>query len=116
MHNSIGSKNAKCLDDQLSQASASISNEFRRFVGDVENLFKETTLLTGDDLMKATQKLTARIESAKEAAGEVSDDIVERARKTASQTNQYVHDHTWATIGAGVAASFIVGYLVSRRS
>jgi ElaB/YqjD/DUF883 family membrane-anchored ribosome-binding protein len=116
MHNSVSSKNAKALDDQVSKVSGSISNEFRRFVGDVEDLFKETTLLTGEDLMKATQKLTARIESAKEAAGEMGDDIVERARKTATQTNQYVHDHTWATLGAGVAASFLIGYLFSRRS
>jgi ElaB/YqjD/DUF883 family membrane-anchored ribosome-binding protein len=114
MHNSRSEKLNRG-EDNINTVSTSIANEFHRFVGDVEELFKATTLVTGDDLIKASQKLGARIETAKRAAEDIGGSIYDRARKSAATTNQYVHDHSWAVVGASVVGSFLVGYLLSRR-
>lgn len=102
--------------DGKTQKSSAISNEFHSFLNDIEDLFKATTSLTGDDLARAKAKLSERIDAAKETAEELSENIVQRARKTADITNHYVHEQPWTVIGAGAAAGFLLGYLLARRS
>lgn len=101
--------------DQVQQASVDISKEFKSFLCDIEDLFKETTSLTGEDLARAKVKLNQRIEEAKETAGVAGRTIAQQARRTAEVTNNYVHERPWTVLGAGVALSFLVGYLISRR-
>lgn len=101
--------------NQLQHASADISKEFKSFLSDIENLFKETTSLTGDDLVKAKAKLNQRIEVAKESIGATSGSLAQQARKTAEVTNHYVHEQPWTVIGAGAAISFLLGFLLARR-
>jgi ElaB/YqjD/DUF883 family membrane-anchored ribosome-binding protein len=101
---------------QAQAASTDVLNEFKSFLSDVEDLFQQTTSLTGDDLAKAKTQLKQRISSAKENIGEASGNVFKQARKTATLTNNYVHDQPWTVIGAGVAVSFLVGFLLSRRA
>jgi ElaB/YqjD/DUF883 family membrane-anchored ribosome-binding protein len=103
------------LDSKARKASSSISNEFHSFLNDVEELFKATTSLTGEDLARAKAKLSARIDAAKESVEELSGTIVHQARKTAAVTNHYVHEQPWTVIGAGAAVSFLLGFLLARR-
>lgn len=98
------------------KASAVVSHEFHSFIADIENLFKATTHLTGEDLAQAKERLRVRIEAAKVAAENAGESISRQARKTAQATNQYAHDKPWTVVGAGVALSFIAGYLISRRN
>ncbi len=98
------------------QKTSTISHEFHSFLADIEDLFKATTSLTGDDLARAKAKLSERIDAAKETAEELSENIVQRARKTADITNHYAHEQPWAVIGAGAAVSFLLGYLLARRA
>jgi len=100
---------------QFQKASENISHEFKSFLCDVENLYKATSSLTGDDLAKAKAKLSQRIQDAKEVIGESSENVIQRARKTATITNNYVHDKPWAAIGVTAAASLVVGLLLARR-
>ena len=97
-------------------ASSDVSKEFKNFLSDVENLFKDTASLSGDDLAKVKAKLNQRIEAAKEYVGESSASIGQQVRKTAASTNQYVHEQPWTVIGAGAAISFLVGFLLARRN
>ena len=104
------------LESNAHKGPSAVSNEFHSFLTDIEDLFKATTSLTGEDLARAKAKLTARIDAAKVKAEEMSDTIVHQARKTAAVTNHYVHEQPWTAIGAGAAVSFLLGYLLARRS
>ncbi len=104
------------LDSQVRKAASGISNEFQNFLCDIEDLFKATTSLTGDDLARAKAKLGARIEAAKESIEDASDNVAQRARRTAAMSNNYVHEQPWTVIGAGAAVSFLLGYLIARRA
>lgn len=109
------SSNLNYLGEQAHKTTNAISHEFHSFLNDVEDLFKATTSLSGDDLVKAKAKLGARIESAKVSAEELSGTLVKQARKTAAITNHYAHEKPWTAIGAGVAVSFLIGFLLARR-
>jgi ElaB/YqjD/DUF883 family membrane-anchored ribosome-binding protein len=79
-------------------------------------LIKATTNLTGEDLQKAKDKLNERISAAKKSVTEVSETVVERARKTAETTNTYVHEQPWNAVGASAAIGLLLGYLLARRN
>jgi ElaB/YqjD/DUF883 family membrane-anchored ribosome-binding protein len=100
---------------QVQQSSADVLDEFKSFLDDMEDLFQATTSATGEDLAKAKAQFKQRLRSAKSTVGDASDNILQQARKTAAVTNDYVHKQPWTVIGAGVAVSFLLGFLLSRR-
>lgn len=93
-----------------------ISNEFKSFLSDVEDLVKQTSTLTGDDLARAKAKLTARIGTAKESVADVGVAISERARNAAHMTNEYVHEQPWKSISIGAAFGLLMGIVLCRRN
>jgi ElaB/YqjD/DUF883 family membrane-anchored ribosome-binding protein len=96
--------------------SSNVTREFHNFLADIEDLIKATTSLTGEDLARATAKLSERVATAKESIEDMGDTIVLKARKTAASTSSYVHANPWKAIGAGAALAFLLGFVVSRRS
>jgi len=98
------------------KASSIVANEFHNFITDVENLFKSTTSLSGQDLINAKEKLYERIDSAKVSIEHVSESISRQTRKAAEITNNYAHEKPWAVIGASMGISFLAGFLISKRT
>lgn len=95
---------------------SSMSREFHSFIADIEDLVKQTTSLTGDDLERAKDQLVKRISTAKESVENIGSDIAHQARKSITATNDYVHDQPWNAIGAGAVAGMLLGLLLARRS
>ena len=91
------------------------SSELNNFIADIEDLVKEATTLTGEDLNKAKAKLSARLSEAKESATEMAVTLKQHARNSAAYTNEYVHEQPWKAIGAGAAAGLIIGFALARR-
>lgn len=111
----VSNVKSKVAEIQADSALSNISNEFRSFVSDVENLLKATNSLSGEELAKAKAKLEQRISAAKTSAEELGNNIANRARKTAETANDYVHEQPWPAIGASAGIGLLVGYLLSRR-
>ncbi|MET0356424.1 MAG: hypothetical protein ABW044_06570 [Cellvibrio sp.] len=105
--------NIKKLD--ASSKPNGISAEFKHFLSDIEDLVAQATSLTGEDLKKAKNSLNTRIDAAKHSIEDLSGNIAQKARTSATATNEYVHQQPWVAIGAGAAIGLLVGYLVSRR-
>lgn len=101
--------------DQLHASSHEVAREFKSFVHDVENLIKETTSLTGEDLARAKAKLSQRISSAKDTISDASGNIAAQARHSAKVADNYVHEKPWVAIGAGAALSFAIGFFLANR-
>jgi ElaB/YqjD/DUF883 family membrane-anchored ribosome-binding protein len=101
--------------DKIHAATADVASEFKSFVSDIEGLLKETASLTGDDLARAKIKLNQRINAAKECVNNASGTMLQQARKTATITNEYVHQQPWAVIGTSAVVSFALGMLLSHR-
>ena len=97
------------------QTDAAMPGEFRNLVSDVEHLITETTSITGEDLERVKTKLGARVAAARDSIQEMSGAIVQRARRTATATNHYVHEQPWAAVGIGAAAGVLIGFMLGRR-
>ena len=92
-----------------------VKREFHNFLTDIEDLITSATSLTGDDLAKAKEKLSARIESAKYSLNQMSGALVDRARSGVKATDTYVHDKPWQSIGVGAALGLLIGLVLARR-
>lgn len=100
---------------KASQVASNASTEFQNFIADVEDLVKETTTLTGEDLTRAKAKLSARLADAKHSVAEMGGEIAKRARDGATATDQFVHEQPWKAIGAGAAIGLLIGFALARR-
>jgi len=94
---------------------AGVSHEFRDFLADVEDLVKETTTLTGEDLNRARTKLNQRLAEAKKAAAKMGGEISQRAQQGASDANEYVHEQPWKVIGVSAVVGLLLGFVLARR-
>ena len=93
-----------------------VSSEFSNFLADIEQLLKETTSLTGDDLARARAELHTRIDAAKASAVVMGDSVVQKARQSATVTDEFVHEQPWKAVATGTAIGLLVGLLIGRRN
>ncbi|MES3008433.1 MAG: DUF883 domain-containing protein [Pseudomonadota bacterium] len=89
--------------------------EFQKFVQDIEELIKETSTLTGDDLTRASEKLRERIALAKLGTSVMGGVLAGQATKAAAATDEYVNAKPWEAVAIGAAVGVIIGMLLSRR-
>lgn len=109
------STTANTVAAKANQVAENASSEFHNFISDVEDLVKETTTLTGEDLNRAKAKLSARLAEAKESVVAVGGDIAKRAKQGAVATDDFVHEQPWKAIGAGAAIGLLIGFALARR-
>ncbi len=100
---------------KVGHVASNASSEFHNFIADIEDLVKETTTLTGEDLNRAKARLSARFAEAKDSVAEMSGEIAKRVRSGAAATDQYVHEQPWKAIGAGAAVGLLIGFALARR-
>lgn len=117
LHRSENAGNGQNIDSKKSSSTGGmVSSELYKFLADIEDLVKATNLLTGEELAKAKAELSERIAAAKVSVENIGGRLAHQARKTASFTNNYVHDQPWQVIGGGTVIGFLLGYLLARRS
>lgn len=107
------------LATQMSDAGNSVTRELHNFAADVEDLITTTTSLTGADLARVKAKIYERAAAAKDAVARASTTITEGARRTATATDQYVHESPWKAVGIAAATAtavgMLIGFLAARR-
>lgn len=113
--NGFGNGSTASADRKAENVISGASSEFHNFIADIENLIKETTTLTGEELSRAKEKLTTRLAEAKESAQDVGGAIAQRGRRAATVTNEYVHEQPWKVIGASALIGLLVGFALTRR-
>jgi ElaB protein len=98
------------------ETASRVAHEFQDFVADVEDLIAQTASITAEDLTRVKTKLNERVAVAKETFGDVSDTLLQRARRTATITNNYVREQPWASVGIGAAVGVLLGFALGRRN
>lgn len=97
-------------------APAGITQEFKNFVADMEDLIEAGTSLTGEDLARAKANLYARVATARAFVEQVPGAISDRARNTAKDADHYVREQPWQAMGMTAAVGLLIGFLLGRRA
>lgn len=96
-------------------AKPGLSREFYSVLSDIEYLIKDVAQLTGDDLVRTSQKINEHIATARKTVEAMGDSLAERAQKTVTVTDDYVQQQPWKAIAIGTAIGIVVGALLARR-
>ena len=84
-------------------------------LNDAETLLREAAATTGDKAAELRDRALNSLKRSREIMYEMQDAVMERGRKAARATDDYVHDNPWQAISIAGAIGLLLGLLVGRR-
>ena len=90
-------------------------DEFSNLVEAMEDVFAAATEEGGEKLSELRSQAEASLKKAKARLGVVERNTVAKARKLASDSDDYVHENPWTAIGIGAGVGLLVGLLIGRK-
>ena len=96
-------------------AKEKLSADFRHVMEDIDALMSATTNKAEGEATALRARIRDRLDTAKERLVDAQHEAVERAKKAAGATDDYVHSHPWQSIGAAAALGLAIGVLIGRR-
>jgi ElaB/YqjD/DUF883 family membrane-anchored ribosome-binding protein len=82
---------------------------------DAEKLLREAASSTGDKAAELRERAMQSLRHTREALYDTQDALLERGRRAARVTDDYVHDNPWQAIGMAGLAGVLIGALICRR-
>lgn len=92
-----------------------LMSDIKTVLSDAEDLLKQAASTTGERATELREKALARLKQAKEKAADVQVVVVEKGKKAARATDDYVHDHPWTSIGIAAGVGVLIGLLINRK-
>lgn len=80
-----------------------------------EKLLREAADATGEKAVELRENAMRSLRRTREALYDTQDAVLERGRRAARVTDDYVHDNPWHAIGMAGLAGLMVGMLMCRR-
>jgi ElaB/YqjD/DUF883 family membrane-anchored ribosome-binding protein len=96
-------------------AKEKLAADFRSVMDDIDALMSATTNKAEGDVAALRARIRDRLDSAKERVIDAQHEAVERAKRAAGATDDYVHSHPWQAVGAAAAVGLAIGVLIGRR-
>lgn len=96
-------------------AKEKLAGDFRQVMADVDALMTATTNKAEGEATVLRARIRDRLDTAKERLVDAQHEAVERAKKVAGATDDYVHSHPWQALGAAAAVGVAIGVLIGRR-
>jgi ElaB/YqjD/DUF883 family membrane-anchored ribosome-binding protein len=92
-----------------------LMSDIKTVLADAEDLLKQAASSTGDRAAELREKAMSRLKQAKEKATDVQVVVVEKGKKAARATDDYVHEHPWTSIGVAAGVGVLIGLLINRK-
>jgi ElaB/YqjD/DUF883 family membrane-anchored ribosome-binding protein len=84
-------------------------------IEDVERLFQRFASEGGQCAGESVDHLRASLGGIHERFMKLEHRVQRQVRRRMRETNRYVHENPWQTIGAAAAVAFVLGALTARR-
>ncbi len=101
--------------DENTISKEQLLSDMRVVVNDLEAMLKATANSTDVDLRALNERLRDRLAVAKARLLDAEHALMERGRQIARNTDDYVHQHPWTSIGVGAGIGLLLGVLIGRR-
>ena len=96
-------------------ATDRILDDLRRVVDDAEGLMRETANVAGERAQDARARATESVRQARERLESMEEELLTRARDAARDTERYVRDNPWQSVGIAAGVGLVLGLLIGRR-
>ena len=90
-------------------------DDLKTVVTDAEQWLRQSSHLTGEELLAAKDKFERTLRIAKDDLIKIEETVVARTKEAAKATDEYVHENPWKAVGIGAAVGLVVGMLIARR-
>lgn len=90
-------------------------NDLKALVRDAQALFDEAASAGGAKAEELRSKGMKMLDHALTRAHDLQEAAVQKGRKIAHDTDDYVHEHPWRAIGIAGAVGVLIGMLIARR-
>lgn len=97
------------------KATDRILDDLRRVVDDAEVLMRETASVAGERAQEARSRAADSLRQARDHLQTMEQVLVARARDAAQETDRYVRDNPWQSIGVAAGFGLLLGLLLGRR-
>jgi ElaB/YqjD/DUF883 family membrane-anchored ribosome-binding protein len=82
---------------------------------EAEKLLHDAAGATGDKATELRERAMSSLRRTRETLYDTQDVLLEKGRRAARVTDDYVHDNPWQAISMAGVAGLLVGMLISRR-
>ncbi|MDM8359385.1 DUF883 family protein [Pandoraea communis] len=89
--------------------------DIKSVLADAEDLLKQAANTTGERASELSDKALTLLKQAKEKASDVQVVVVEKSKRAARATDDYVHDHPWQAVGIAAGIGVVIGLLLNRK-
>jgi len=93
----------------------SVLEHLKHIANDAEALVRETADVVGERAKELRTRIAQSASKARAQLEELEETVADKTRLVAKQTDDYVRDHPWESIGIGVAVGIVLGVLLTRR-
>ena len=100
---------------ESSRTKSKMVDDFKSIVNDADDLLQATAKASGEGFNLARAKFSERLNTAKANLAEAEKLIVEKARQTATATDDYVKGNPWTSVGIAAGIGMLIGFLAARR-
>ena len=98
-----------------SMDTADSVKQLHKVLTELEALAKAAAGAAGEGGSDLISRLKGTLAAARDRIKEAEQKLEHGAAHGAKAADQYVHDHTWMSIGIAAAVAFLLGALTSRR-
>lgn len=88
--------------------------DFRAVVVDAEELLSTTAGQAEEKVTAARERIQEHLVTAKARLNEAEHAMIEKSKRAAKVTDEYVHDNPWTAVGVGASIGVIIGMLIGR--
>ncbi len=99
----------------LSNKEEQFIDNVKESLDDAEKLLREAASATGDKAAEMRESAMQSLRRTREALYDTQDVVLERGRRAARVTDDYVRDNPWQAIGMAGLAGVLIGALICRR-
>ena len=92
-----------------------LTADFQRVMEDIDALLSAGGTKVEGEVKAIRERLRDRLDDTRQRISDLQNEGVERARRAARHTDEYVHEHPWYAVGVGAALGLLVGALIGRR-
>ncbi|CUB06434.1 MULTISPECIES: DUF883 family protein [Tepidiphilus] len=116
----MNEQNVQTQPTPTPQASAEkLKEDLRHLAQTLEELVAATAGETSSEIRELRERARTRLEETRARLAERGTEFYQQAsttlRATAQQTEGYVREHPWTSIGLGAAVGMLIGLLMGRR-
>jgi ElaB/YqjD/DUF883 family membrane-anchored ribosome-binding protein len=97
------------------QTIETLRKDVQALIRDAETLFHDASEIGGDRAAELSHKGVSALRQALEKLRAWEQAAVERGKKIAADTDQYVHQKPWYAVAIAGGIGFLLGLLISRR-